>query len=114
MTRRIIHGIEVSDDTLMLDLIDQVGPGGEFMPLDVTAKRCRTEIWNPTLTDRQPWDVREAAGSKTATDRIRAKLKKILARHAPPPLLEGAAEKIETILQRRQRAALNTRACMQT
>ena len=36
--------------------------------------------------DRQPWDVWEAAGSKTATDRIRAKLKKILARHTPPPL----------------------------
>ena len=43
MTRRIIHGIEVSDDTLMLDLIDQVGPGGKFMPLDVTAKRSRTK-----------------------------------------------------------------------
>ena len=84
MTRRIMRGIEVSDDALMLDLIDQVGPGGEFMSLEVTAKRCRAEIWNPTLMDRQPWDVWEAAGSKTATDRIRAKLKNILARHTPP------------------------------
>jgi trimethylamine:corrinoid methyltransferase-like protein len=49
--------------------------------------------------DRQPWDVWEAAGSRTATDRIRAKLKKILARHAPPALPEGAAEKIEAILR---------------
>ena len=55
--------------------------------------------WNPTLMDRQPWDVWEAAGSKTATDRIRAKLKKILARYAPPPLPDGAAEKIEAILR---------------
>ena len=99
MTRRIMRGIEVSDDALMLDLIDQVGPGGEFMSQEVTAKRCRTEIWNPTLMDRQPWDVWEAAGSKTATDRIRAKLGKILARHTPPPLPEGAAEKIAAILR---------------
>ncbi len=49
--------------------------------------------------DRQPWDVWEAAGSKTATDRIRAKLKKTLARHTPPALPEGAAEKIAAILR---------------
>jgi trimethylamine:corrinoid methyltransferase-like protein len=42
------------------------------------------------------WD---AAGSKTTTDRIRAKLKKILARHAPLALPEGGAEKIAAILQ---------------
>ena len=48
--------------------------------------------------DRQPWDVWAAAGSKSATDRIRAKLKKILARHMPPPLPEGAAAKIAAIL----------------
>ena len=99
MTRRIMRGIEVSDDALMLDLIDQVGPGGEFMSQDVTAKRCRAEIWNPTLKDRQPRDVWEAAGSKTATDRIRVKLKKILARHTPPALPDGAAKKIAAVLR---------------
>jgi trimethylamine--corrinoid protein Co-methyltransferase len=98
MTRRIMRGIEVSDDALMLDLIDQVGPGGEFMSLDVTTRRCRTEIWNPTLLDHQPWDVWEAAGGRSMTDRIRAKLRKILARHTPPPLPDRAAEKIAAIL----------------
>jgi len=43
--------------------------------------------------------VWEAAGSKTATDRIQAKLKKILARHTAPPLPEGAAERIAAILR---------------
>jgi trimethylamine--corrinoid protein Co-methyltransferase len=69
------------------------------MSQDVTAKRCRAEIWNPTLMDRQPWDVWEAAGSKSATDRIRAKQKKMLARHTPPPLPKGAAEKIAAVLR---------------
>jgi trimethylamine:corrinoid methyltransferase-like protein len=50
--------------------------------------------------DRQPWDVWEAAGSKTATDRIRAKLKKILAWHTPPALPVGAADKIAAILRK--------------
>jgi trimethylamine--corrinoid protein Co-methyltransferase len=65
----------------------------------VTAKRCRAEIWNPSLMDRQPWDNWQAAGAKTMNDRIRAKVRKILATHQPPPLPEGAAEKIAAILQ---------------
>ena len=34
------------------------------MSQDETAKRGRAEIWNPTLMDRQPWDVWDAAGRK--------------------------------------------------
>jgi len=99
MTRRLMRGIEVSDDTLMLDLIDRVGPGGEFMSAKETARRCRAEIWSPTLTDREPWVTWEAAGAPTMPDRIKARLREILDTHKPPPLPEGAAERIEAILQ---------------
>ena len=99
MAKRVMRGIEVSDDTLMLDLIDQVGPAGQFMADSETAKRCRREIWNPSLMDRQPWDNWQSAGAKTMNDRIRAKVRKILATHQPPPLPDGAAQKIAAILQ---------------
>jgi trimethylamine:corrinoid methyltransferase-like protein len=49
--------------------------------------------------DRRHRACDRQAGSKAATDRIRAKLKKILARHTPPPLPDGAAEKIAAILR---------------
>ena len=103
MTRRLLRGIEVSDETLMLDLIDSIGPGGEFMSSPVTAKRCRTEIWNPSLLDRQPYDNWLAAGSQTMKDRIQSKLAKILATHQPMPLPAGAAEKIAAILEAAER-----------
>ncbi len=99
MARRIMRGIEVSDDTLMLDLIDKVGPAGEFMSAKETARRCRTEIWTPSLMDREPWVNWEAAGSQTMNDRIRARLREILNTHKPPPLPDGAAEQIEAVLQ---------------
>lgn len=100
MTRRIMRGIEVSDDTLALDLIDRIGPGGEFMSTRETAKRCRAEIWNPTLMDRDRWVNWEAAGATTMTDRIKQKIAAILATHQPPPLPEGVAEQIEAVLRR--------------
>jgi trimethylamine--corrinoid protein Co-methyltransferase len=99
MTRRVMRGIEISDDTLMLDLIDQVGPGGEFMSARETARRCRTEIWNPTLMDRNAWVNWEAAGAQTMQDRIKTRLREILSAHKPAPLPAGAAEEIEAILE---------------
>jgi trimethylamine--corrinoid protein Co-methyltransferase len=98
MARRLLRGIEVSDEALMLDLIDQVGPAGEFMSQKVTARRCRVEIWNPRLMDRQPWVNWELEGSQTMHDRIRTRLWEILATHAPPSLPDRAQEEIESIL----------------
>lgn len=99
MTRRVMRGIEVNDDSLMLDLIDKVGPAGHFIAEEETARRCRTEIWVPKLMDREPWVNWRAAGSLTMYDRIQARLREILATHQPPPLPKGVAERMETILQ---------------
>ena len=99
MSRRVMRGIEVSEDSLMLDLIDRVGPAGHFMAEEETASRCRAEIWAPKLMDRNGWDGWKAAGSQTMQDRIRARLHEILAAHAPPPLPKEVAERIESILQ---------------
>jgi trimethylamine--corrinoid protein Co-methyltransferase len=99
MARWIMRGIEVSDDTLMLDLIDRVGPGGEFVSAKETARLCRREVWLPTLLDRQTWTSWEEAGSPTMSDRIKMRLREILASHQPPPLPPGAAEGIEEVLQ---------------
>jgi trimethylamine--corrinoid protein Co-methyltransferase len=98
MTRRIMRGIEISDDALMLDLIDRVGPGGEFMSTVETARRCRTEIWHPSLLDRNNWDGWQAAGSPTMQDRIRARVLKILFAHSPPPLPPGTQAEIDSLL----------------
>ncbi len=99
MTRRIMRGIEVSDDTLMLDLIDQVGPAGDFMSAEETARRCRQEIWVPRLMDRQRWVNWQAAGASTMHERVRARVRHILTTHTPPPLPPGAAEQIEAVLR---------------
>jgi len=99
MTRRILRGIVVSDETLMLDLIDEVGPAGAFMSTYETAKQCRDEIWVPALMDRQRWTNWELLGSTTMTDRIRSRLNKLLETHQPLPLPPGADQQIQVILE---------------
>lgn len=99
MTRRIMKGIEISEDTLMLDLIDEVGPGGAFIATSETARRCRKEIWSPSLFDRKPWVLWQAAGGKSLNDAVRARLHEILERHVPPPLPENVIQEIGSILR---------------
>jgi trimethylamine--corrinoid protein Co-methyltransferase len=98
MARRVMRGIEISDETLMLDLIDRVGPGGEFISSVETARLCRTEIWHPQLLDRQSWFLWEEGGQQTMHHRIRARLRKLLALHKPPPLASSAQDRIDEIL----------------
>ena len=99
MTRRIMRGMEVSDSTLMLDLIDAVGPGGEYLSTKDTARRCRAEIWDPTLMDRQNWVNWTKNGAQAMHDRIRERLRGILATHRSLPLPDGAAERIQAVLE---------------
>ncbi len=99
ITRRIMRGVEISDDTLMLDLIDKVGPGGHFLAEKETAKRCRDEIWTPALMDRTSWEMWMAAGAETMTDRIRQRVRRIISTHQAPPLPAGVEQRITDVLQ---------------
>ncbi|MGD8244236.1 MAG: trimethylamine methyltransferase family protein [Anaerolineae bacterium] len=96
--RRLLRGIEVSDETLMLDLIDEVGPGGHFIATKETAEQCREEIWMPRLMDRDPWETWAAGGRETMISRFKERARWILATHTPPPLPAGAERKIAAIL----------------
>ncbi len=99
MTRRVLRGIEISDDTLMLDLIDEVGPGGHFLAEKETAERCRDEVWTPALMDRTSWEMWVAAGAETMTDRIGQRVRRILSTHQAPPLSQGTEQEVAAILQ---------------
>jgi trimethylamine--corrinoid protein Co-methyltransferase len=99
MARRTMRGIEVSDATLMLDVINRVGPGGEFISAKETAKNFRKEIWLPHLMDRQPWNQWERNGSLSMLERIQSRIREILETHVPHPLPDGALEKINAILK---------------
>ncbi len=99
LAQRVLRGIEINEETLMLDLIDEIGPGGHFIATRETAERCRDEIWTPSLMDRTPWETWVASGAEAMIDRAQQRLRSILTTHQPPPLPAGAAEEIEAILQ---------------
>jgi trimethylamine--corrinoid protein Co-methyltransferase len=91
MAKRILGGIRVSQETLAVDVIERVGPGGHYLTQEHTRRNFKAEAWFPALMDRQMRRTWEAAGSKSMADRIRTQVLDILKEHEPLPL-EAAAE----------------------
>jgi trimethylamine--corrinoid protein Co-methyltransferase len=98
MAARVMRGVDVNAETIMLDLIEQVGPGGSFLNQSRSASLCRREAWVPSVLDRDPYNVWSRKGSLSAEDHANAKVKKILETHQPKPLAPDVLEKIEQIL----------------
>jgi trimethylamine--corrinoid protein Co-methyltransferase len=98
MVKRLMRGIEVSRDTIMLDLIERVGPGRHFLDEPESASLSRREVWMPTVLDRNQYALWEHAGAKDTAQRINEKLRKILTKHQPPALTATQSAAIESIL----------------
>jgi len=81
MVMRAIRGVDVTEDTLALHVIEQVGPGGHFLTHPHTVKHVRTELFIPKIADRDLRENWERKGALDARERARAYAKKILADH---------------------------------
>jgi len=99
MVDHMLKGIEVNDDTLMLDEIHQIGPGGNYIGTKQTLKRFR-EFWFPGLLDRKIRPQWLDAGGTTMGQRLNAKVKDILANHQPKPLEPAKKQKLQEIVAR--------------
>ena len=98
MVRRIMRGIEVTPETLAINVIESVGPGGHFLAEDHTLKHYKAESWFPKLMDRTRWQDWQTGGRKTMGDRAQRKLGDILDSHKPAPLTPEAQARIDAIL----------------
>jgi trimethylamine--corrinoid protein Co-methyltransferase len=94
---RILRGMTVNDETLALDLIHQIGPGGAFVATDHTVDHLRDELLIPDLIGRETRDAWEAAGTPDMVTRAREKARRILDEHHAPPLPARVAERLDEI-----------------
>jgi trimethylamine--corrinoid protein Co-methyltransferase len=98
MAKRILSGVTVTPETLAVDLIEQVGPGGHYLTQEHTRQHFRSETWFPTLIDRQMRRAWEAGGRKTMADRVRAKVVDILEHHEPLPIPAETEDRLRQIV----------------
>jgi trimethylamine--corrinoid protein Co-methyltransferase len=84
LIHKMLQGIEVTEETLALDTIAAVGPGGNYLSQKHTRQHMR-ELFMPQFMDRRPFNEWEAKGDD-ARDWAAAKARRILSSHQPEPL----------------------------
>jgi trimethylamine--corrinoid protein Co-methyltransferase len=95
--RRLLAGINLNPGTLALDVIDEVGPGGDYLGVDHTVKNFRS-VWYPRVFDRRNYHAWSQAGQKSALDTARDTARQAIATHTPPPLPENVAKTLRAIV----------------
>lgn len=93
-----VSPVEITEETLALDLIDEIGPDGQFLEAEHTLRHFR-ERWYPTLFNRANFDRWAAGGSETLRQRAGRQVDKILAEHQPEPLPADTAQALRRIVQ---------------
>jgi len=95
---RVVGGIEISDESMALDLIHEVGPGGTFLTHRHTFDRVRTQSSAILFDRRSRGSWLSATGGRDLTERAYEKSLQILAGHQTLALPEGAGETIDGLL----------------
>jgi trimethylamine--corrinoid protein Co-methyltransferase len=102
MMGEFLQPLEVTDDTLGLDAMTDVGPGGHFFGTAHTMARYETAFYSPILSDWRNYESWRLAGAQTAEQRANAIWKQALAEFQPPPLDPAITEALEAFVAKRK------------
>lgn len=94
----IVGGLEISDETLALDVIDEVGPEGNFLGEEHTLEHYR-ENWRPGVLSRQNYTAFTEDGSADYRARANRAVKKILAEGVRRPLPPEVTARLDEIME---------------
>ncbi|MBN1298402.1 MAG: trimethylamine methyltransferase family protein [Actinobacteria bacterium] len=96
---KTIEGFEISEDTMAVDLIKEVGPvPGTFLNKSHTREWWKKEYFMPKSADRLSYPQWKNSGKKGVLDKARERMEYILATHQVKPLSDSADREIEKIL----------------
>ena len=96
IVHQMMAGIVVDDETLALDVIHAVGPGGNYLAQKHTKAHMR-EIWLPDFIDRRAY-ADWAQDKDASRKRARARAKELLNSHDPEPLDPKISVEFEKII----------------
>ena len=99
--KRLLAMYEITDDTLALNVINEVGPRGSFLEHEHTLTRYKKDVWYPSVFDRRSYETWRDSGAKSITQALCQRALSILAEQVPVDLSEHQAEAMDAVLSRR-------------
>ena len=99
LNRKLLGGIEVCPETLALEVIASVGPGGHYLDQRHTRRHLRTSQWRPTILNREGREAWAAQGGLDLRERARHKALRLLSLPETQPLAPALAATIEDLVE---------------
>lgn len=100
--KRMFQGIEVSEESLCVDLIDKVGPGGQFMTEMHTFNNYKKETYYPQYMNRKQYQAWSLEGEKEIKAVLNEKVRKIIEADQKVLLTDEVLQKYAEIIERRE------------
>ncbi len=94
--RRFLDGVKLDGESLALEVIHQIGPGGDYLTAQHTLRHFG-ELWQPELMSRQRMDDWLGSGRQRLGERPREKTQAVLDTYEPEPLAANVKEEIDYI-----------------
>ncbi len=104
MILHTLQGVPVSDTTLAVDIIKEMGIGKDYLAHESTYEYMRTQS-QARLIDRQMRPNWEAAGGKDIYQRAHEQMLEILKTHRPVPLTDSIRQEVRSIVQEAEKEA---------
>ena len=103
LVKRLIRSVEVTDETLAVDVVAEVGPGGHFLSHEHTLRNFKREIWLPELLSHKNNDSWLADGGRSLKEVVNEKTRWILENHKPVVIPDSKRKQIREIVEGRDR-----------
>jgi len=102
MQAAMLQPVIVDDDSLGLEAIAEVGPGGHFFGSAHTMERYENAFYQPILSDWRNFETWQEDGAKTATQRANEIWKQLLKDYEKPPIDPAIEEQLQAYMARRK------------
>lgn len=99
MIRKVLGGINVTDANMAVEIIKEIGPGGEFISHVHTFENFKKEQSQSRLIDRTMRDTWLMNGKRDFTERAYEEANHIINTHKAPPLAPGVLETIRSVVE---------------
>jgi len=96
--RHALRDLDVNESTLALDVIDEIGPAGNFLGHKHTFKNFRKELLHSDLFDHNNWERWEQNGSKDIHDIALEKVRLLMEKEHEPLLSKEVEAGIDAIV----------------
>lgn len=100
MVRRMAEGIEVTDETIAVDLIKKVGPGGHYLTDPHTRSHFRKELFISGISNKKSHGAWMKEGGRRVDEKAKELAKQLVATHEPKPLERDVMEALRKYIER--------------